>query len=475
MIHDFADWLSPMLVKELRQGIRSRVLTSSLFILQGLLILNVIIAFSAQSEADHQGVTAFFWMILSLPLLLILPFSGLASVGGEIKNNTLELIFLTRLNAWRIVIGKWIAIVVQSLLLAVTVLPYIALRYYLGGVNLLGDLKTIGSILLSSAVLSAIMIGFSPYQSKLVRIFMGLGFFGLLQTGGVMAAVFFGGGAGAFGVTRGSGLPDWWLIGGTAIFLPIFVFLMLGMAAARIAPLAENHAGPRRLLALLALLICGSISLLARDADWLIVVGQIIVTPVCIAALSETITPLSSWYRPFAKRGFSGKIAARFFTPGWHTGAYFSLLVLIILTAFWSATGWLARSHINQKKWLIISLVAYTATLFLPATFTPNATRKRWLAYLFLLVGTGIFFFAATIIESITHSQIQEACVVFPPIAIFAGAFNNIDADAERLTGWMALLAGASVISVLLRSKKPFREMKIRYAEAARPLPDHDS
>ena len=113
---DFADWLSPMLVKELRQGVRTRVFVL-LFILLQLLMLLDLVAEPARRRhragrlgrhgvfLDHGG---------GCPSLVILPIGGLNAVGGEIKANTLELIFLTRLTAFRIVFGKWCALFAQS-------------------------------------------------------------------------------------------------------------------------------------------------------------------------------------------------------------------------------------------------------------------------------------------------------------------------------------------------------------------------
>ncbi|MEO7932330.1 MAG: hypothetical protein ABIT76_04135 [Chthoniobacterales bacterium] len=473
MIQDFADWLSPMLVKELRQGMRSRVLTSSLFILQGLLIFNVIIAFTvAENGNDTQSVTTFFWTILSLPLLMILPLSALGSVGNEIKNNTLELIFLTRLNAWRIVFGKWIAIVTQAALLAVTVLPYIALRYYLGGVNMLNDLLTVGAILVVSAVLTAVTVGVSPYQSKIIRIFLFLGYFFLLQVGGSFVAVLLMGG-GSRGVLRGVGLPSGVILGGIALLLPILILLMLGMAASRIAPLAENHAGPRRLLALLILLVCGVASLFAVDAEWLIIVGQVAITPICLGALSENEVALSSLYRPFVKRGFLGRFAARFFTPGWNTGFYFTMLVLAILGVFWWKAGWFNASTASPYRY--VSLIAFAATLLLPPALTPRSIKKRWMPYLILFTSSGLVIFVLSIIGGVAHSHILQASVILPPIGIFAPAFDDFGGFGKMLTLWMSFLAAVSLILLLVKSRAPFRSLKTLLAEASRSLPNHDA
>ena len=87
---------------------------------------------------------------------------SLGAVGNERKANTLELIFLTRLTARRILTGKWLALVAQTVLLVCAVLPYAVLRYFLGSVDLGAELTAIALLLLGSAVLSGVAVGFSP-------------------------------------------------------------------------------------------------------------------------------------------------------------------------------------------------------------------------------------------------------------------------------------------------------------------------
>ncbi len=81
-------------------------------------------------DGGNTGVSSgFFWTLVALPLVLILPWTGLGAISGEHRANTLDLMFLTRLSAWRILLGKWIAIVAQAVLLLAAVLPYVVLRY----------------------------------------------------------------------------------------------------------------------------------------------------------------------------------------------------------------------------------------------------------------------------------------------------------------------------------------------------------
>ena len=51
--------------------------------------------------------------MLWLPLLLLMPARGLGAVSEEARANTFDLVQLTRMTAFRIALGKWIALVAQ--------------------------------------------------------------------------------------------------------------------------------------------------------------------------------------------------------------------------------------------------------------------------------------------------------------------------------------------------------------------------
>ena len=258
---DFGDWLSPMLVKELRQGVRTKVFVSMFILLQALLL--TVTAFSllyASVSIRAEGTSTFFWMMVAFPVLIVLPMGGLNAIGGEVKANTLELIFLTRLTAWRIIVGKWLAIFVQSLLLVCTVLPYLVLRYFIGGINVSVELAILGVMLALSAVFSACSVGISGYPTRVVRT--------VSVIGGIFAfflAIFSFGYAASGGRVTSSGPSalEWLeMFAGGALLLVV----MLEIGVMKIAPPAENHSAVLRLLGFAALALSAAVALLARDS-----------------------------------------------------------------------------------------------------------------------------------------------------------------------------------------------------------------
>ncbi|MFM7520334.1 MAG: hypothetical protein ACKO9B_07680, partial [Planctomycetota bacterium] len=130
---DLPSWLSPMLVKELRQGLQSGAFSMTFTALQGglALLMTLWIATAAES-GDGQSLRGLFWFLFTVSSTMILPLRGLLAIRSEEVGQTFDLLRLTRLGSTQIVVGKWIAIMAQVVLVAIAVLPYVVLQYFLG-------------------------------------------------------------------------------------------------------------------------------------------------------------------------------------------------------------------------------------------------------------------------------------------------------------------------------------------------------
>src|SRR4051812_13893716 len=110
--NDFPDWAGPMLVKELRQSMRSRSFSLSFSALQAalvLLLVSNVLRYSRNPERfDPTKLSSIFWMLIAAHLLVLTPLRAVNEFAGERKARTLELIYLSGLSAWRICFGKWV-------------------------------------------------------------------------------------------------------------------------------------------------------------------------------------------------------------------------------------------------------------------------------------------------------------------------------------------------------------------------------
>lgn len=315
-----------MLVKELRQGMRTNLFVVAFIFLQTVMILSLLTGISNPGAVEANG---FFWFFIVVMLLVVQPLRGCNALSAEYQLNTMDLIQLTRLNGWRITLGKWTALNAQSLLFLTGVLPYLVMRYFLGNVNFVVDLAALGLLGLGSALASAITIGCSAFRFTILRgvllIGFALGFSGLFT--GLQSTLFRSG---------LSGSHDFWLLGLIALSLVYGCFFFLSFGASRIAPLSENHATRKRIVSLTFALLTLGFGLTGVEEWPILVVIAIILGLSVIDALTEPSPIYSRVLEPFRKN-FLTRFAALFFAPGWISGIGFFFLA----AAVWSVVLYL--------------------------------------------------------------------------------------------------------------------------------------
>jgi hypothetical protein len=457
---DFTDRLSPMLVKELRQGVRSRIFVYTLLLLQGFLLLLAISGLLAtDAQKDTDGVSAFFWIVSGVFLILFLPLGGFKAIGQERTSNTLDLIFLTRLTTRRIVAGKWLAIVAQITLLVFTILPYLVLRYFLGGVDLGAELLVVGSMLLVSAALSAITVGISSLPTvfaailRVAGLFLGL-FLALIVLGRRLAGAF-GGGVMMMG---GSSLPTWQ--GGVAAIVEaiLLILLMLEFGAARIAPPAENHSSPLRLIGLGGI-IAGIIldhAFFRFETSGAILAFSFML-PFLIGALCESPRMIASIYRPFVRRGFLGKAAGRFLYPGWQSAMWYTLLTLSIfgLEIYF-------QSPARDRGEAVLLTIIITGTLLFPAAVTrlfANRLRYPLAIYIGVQAISALLYSFASILKEFNGPDLRFLLEAIPTCALMGMTFK-IPYDLPTAMIVAGAVTTFSVFLLFLLSQSGWREIR---------------
>jgi hypothetical protein len=487
-LSDFPDRLSPMLVKELRQGLRARGFTVLFLGLQLMLALILIstggIGAAMGSDSAGTAASGTIFTLFGIAVLGIQPMRGANALSSEVTANTLEMMSLTRLTASRIVFGKWFAIVGQSALLLTTIVPYLMLRYFFGGMNLMGELVALVLMFLTSMALTAVMVGLSGNANKMARVFPVILFFILIQTlptflmrsalGGGM-----GGGMGFFALT------DWHSRIAVACYIGFIGYLgwcALSHGISSIAPMAENHSTPRRLVALV--LTC-AVAAATFDHDFDLLTTAlflaVILLPALIPALTEPAHILPPVCHPFIKRGFIGKTAALFLLPGWPTGVFFTCLLAAISlaamvnSAISSSTG----MTVDAMSVLVFGLACLGIILLpalLSACFTKQET-KRFATFMLFLVVTAIIAVGGMLLSGVRQEFNFLWLFIWDPLTLIfmlvSGKFQVPDL-ALAATVVVGSLLAILVVVALIRYKDYLRVF--RETEAAgitnNPVPD---
>ncbi|MCP4807069.1 MAG: hypothetical protein GY913_26505 [Proteobacteria bacterium] len=169
------DRLNPILVKEVRQALRSRYFwgTYALALAAATIIGSFLLGMV--DDPDELGAVFFgvVYFCLAASTMGLVPFQAFLAAGGTWDAERTNLLLLTALTPRQIVQGRLMASVVQIGLLFLALLPFLGLGFLMPGV----DLGAFGVILLTTllfgAFLSAVTIAASWLTAnKLLRVLL---------------------------------------------------------------------------------------------------------------------------------------------------------------------------------------------------------------------------------------------------------------------------------------------------------------
>jgi len=447
-MNDFADWLSPIIVKELRQGMRAKLFVVIFIILQMACFVTLLTALSGDSNAKEvAGV--FFWIGVGAALCVAMPLRGLTALLGEIKGNTLELLLLTRLSAWRILVGKWLALILQTFLMVCTLLPYVMLRYFLGGVDLAQDWQILGWLLLASVGMTTISVSFSPYLKTLAGK-LALAGFGVLTligfifiTDGFFSRNIFSG-SGSNGVIH--------LLAILLLLVPMGIFGLWEIGVSAFAPAAENHALRKRLLVLGSLLV--GICFPGESSPVLVIFPLVFLGAVWFSSLLEETVELPSLYKPFARRGTLGMVIGRFFYPGWNGGLLFALLACALWLCVLPIVAWQ-----NNSNEIAFAIFATLETALVPLALVllfPTFRKKLLLSY----GGALLVFLAISIPSATLMDSGLEPRAIIPVLNLMSMSSSDSPKTLWPLTAVVVIVTLIALWALAHRERRTIRQME---------------
>ena len=231
--NDLPEGIDPMTAKELRQSLRRGSFVYPFMAIHLLAVLAVAAEFELggiSGNAEFNGMlnvallvsSGPFWWAVSAVCCILMPLGGLILMGQELEEGNHELLLLTKLNRWKVVIGKFLALWGLCSLTFVSLLPYGVVRYMVGGVEWGHELACAATVLGISAIVCAGMIGASAFKRTAARIAVLVLFFASMLVGCGVPLVASG------AVSGGCG----WVYHLTA-FAAILCYTIIGLALAR--------------------------------------------------------------------------------------------------------------------------------------------------------------------------------------------------------------------------------------------------
>ncbi|WOO39714.1 hypothetical protein [Rubellicoccus peritrichatus] len=445
--------LNPILVKELRQGMRSKMYTILFLAIQVVMIFYVVFGMAMSLGAgNNQEMDILFWVITGGFLLFILPLMGANALSGENRESRLDLLVLTRLSSRRIVYGKWLAVVVQGILLMTALLPYLVLRYYIGSVEFLQSLGILAVLVMISAIITGIAVSISVIKNPILRwVILGIGlFFGVSN---LFSYINF----------RYSASINWfelypvWIISGL-----LLVILALEFGAARFSPMAENHDTPKRLVLLFMCILLVVVESLHLDSDLPAAFALFSLLIVTWDGLCRPVLRYPSIYEPFVRFGLIGRIVGRFLYPGWWSGLIFSL---IVFSGLWFGLFYLSGNIIKTDDILLFILLIGAFTFpFAILLYTPLSHRRFGRVMMLVQICLVLFVQLLMLLDDTKDWNSVWLVSWVPTCALFQFAFDGIESGDYPvyivITGFATALSFVFILIKALREETVIREME---------------
>jgi ABC-type transport system involved in multi-copper enzyme maturation permease subunit len=241
--------LNPIVVKEVRQGLRTRVF----WIFFGLMLfaclcISLIAWAQAQEAGDDAGRYFFiaFFVCLSVVQFFIIPYTAYRSMAREREDETWVLLTLTGLGPRKILRGKLTSFLVQGALYGSAAGPFLLFCYYLNGI----DLPTIGVCIVAGSAFQLFITSVAVCSATLAETRIARALMHFLLLG--MLLLFFTWAIGSVvGVVSNARevLSDnvFWTAAGFVVWAFVsYAVLLFEAAAARLSLSTESYAlGPR--------------------------------------------------------------------------------------------------------------------------------------------------------------------------------------------------------------------------------------
>ncbi|HAY81086.1 MAG TPA: hypothetical protein DCY79_14870 [Planctomycetaceae bacterium] len=350
-----AERLNPILIKEARQALKSRQFVVTFSLLLGFGWGWTFLGVGLWHETVFYGALGVemligYYFVLSVPLLLVVPFSAFRSLAAEREDGTFELVSITALTSRQIVTGKLGSAVLQMIVYYSALSPAIVFTYMLRGIDVLTICLILLSTFLVSLFLSAIgLLLATVTRSRNWQVFLSVVFLLSLVTMGIwwssmiMAMLY-------------SPLPYdehvfWAVVLCLVSFVVSFMALVIRAAAGQITFASENRATVLRIMLVVQQLMWIGwmtyfwIDMAAPEILVIMIAFGGIYWAIAGALMSGETAELSPRARRELPQSVLGRTALTWFNPGSGTGYVFailnmSVLVLVPIALMYSAEAW---------------------------------------------------------------------------------------------------------------------------------------
>ena len=278
--------INPIVLKELRQAVRSRFIISVLMLLLAVQVIVLLMFVMLDENLGRRGGEEVFIVLYSVltgvSLLLVGAYAGVR-LSSELSGQNVDLMFITTLQPRSIVMGKILSAALLALVMYSTCMPFMSFTYMLRGIDLPTIFTSLGFSFLCVllAICVATMLG-SIRGAVMTKLLMMLLFLGALIPLGFLCAV-------PLLLTRaGMTRVEYWAMLGSLAGLEVLVmglFAVLGIAMVK-PPVANRSMAVRIYLSAMWLLsgvLAAVWTIKTRDRDMIDVWASVWLMVLCVA------------------------------------------------------------------------------------------------------------------------------------------------------------------------------------------------
>lgn len=435
---DFPSIIPAMIVKELRVGLRTNMFVISMIVAPLIIAIPFLLFCIKESDGssliDVETVDGIFWILVAILFVFLQPIRGLGGISREVKSKAIEFLLLSPLSSSRIVVEKWLSLSLQSALLWCILLPFLVLRYFMGGAEIWNDLYIITLALTLSWLLTAVSLWISgmPVIMRILMIAGGVfsGFGLLIAIGTIFVLMRFQGDIFKMtgpGIFLGGTLP------GADAFLMIPVLLVIGsfaflfLAARSISSPAENLSLPFRKcllgLGILPVIYCVITGLIDEEAYASMItvayVGLNIFLPLFVIELVLSSRLLPEHVRRLeARKGRRAWIERKlrlFFLPGWQGTALIGLVVVLLISL---ASFLIFRDNVADYivLFFIIALATWGSMIAPVILFRNLFIMTKYYALIIYAFVAGVLYTVSSILMLMNHGEKIAGLIPFGSI-----------------------------------------------------------
>lgn len=414
-LEDLSDWLSPIVVKEVRQMARGREFA---YAFAASLVAGLAVAFFGAAGALTGTGTAGRWTFgaltgcLAVLGLAVVPIGAFNTLRTERLEQTLELMTLTALTPRRVVIGKLLAHVVKLATLFAVMAPFIAMSFLLGGIDFVTILVMLSVLFMWSAWMASAGLFLSTlFKSRAMSglVFVGAAVVLLPALGFGRTFLFYLSGPGmvygSFGPPGLVGTGSWWTLAMMTTLCLVSMINLVLLAENRLLLATEERVTALRVgfLAQFLVFVAWALSFMSEApgvrtnvVGALGVLGGIHIAVVAMFTVTEDfVLPRRASRRPAAS---GWRVLLAVFRAG---GGYAALYVVAQMVLLLAAAALLGAEW-PQLRWLL-ALCGYICFFTGVPTVLYRASRPAGAASLKLRVAVLVLLAASMVLPDIVY------------------------------------------------------------------------